>query len=87
MNELLQNPQLHKHSVMGSVFEPVHSQKDYLTDSVTIQFRGKFDCQKAIEYMLQSYPSFEGREIVDFSEPSEFRGLENLGSVVFQHCP
>jgi hypothetical protein len=80
------NPQLHKHSVMGSVFEPVHVQKDYLTDSVIIQFRGKFDCQKAIEYMLQSYPSFKGRKIIDFSEHSEFRGLENLGSVVFQYC-
>jgi hypothetical protein len=85
--EAPQKTQLHKYSVIGNAFEPVHSQKDYSTDSVTIQFKGKFDYQKAIEYMLQSYPSFKGREIVDLSEPSEFRGLENLGSVVFQHCP
>lgn len=75
-----------KPNVMGSAFEPVHCQKDYLTDTVTVQFRGKFDGIKAWQYLKQSYPSFEGRDIVSFSEPSIFRGLENMGEAVFQHC-
>lgn len=72
---------------IGSDFEPVHCQKDYLTDTVTVQFRGQFNSVQALEYLIQSYPSFEGREIIHFEEPSNFRGLENLGTVVFQHCP
>lgn len=73
--------------VMGSAFEPVHCQKDYLTDTVTVQFRGQFNGIEAWEYLKRSYPSFEGRDIVHFEEPSNFRGLENLGTAVFQHCP
>jgi hypothetical protein len=68
-------------------FKPVHCQKDYETDTVTVQFTGKFDGVKAWEYLKQSYPSFEGRDIVAFSEPSNFRGLENMGEAVFKHCP
>lgn len=82
-----QNPAFLQGAVMGSAFEPVHCQKDYLTDTVTVQFRGKFDGVKAWEYLKQSYPSFEGRDIVAFSEPSNFRGLENMGEAVFKHCP
>lgn len=82
-----QNPAFLQGAVMGSAFEPVHCQKDYLNDTVTVQFRGKFDGVKAWEYLKQSYPSFEGRDIVSFSEPSNFRGLENMGEAVFQHCP
>ena len=81
------NPAFLQGDVMGSAFEPVHCQKDYLTDTVTVQFRGQFNGVKAWEYLKQSYPSFEGREIVHFEEPSNFRGLENLGTAVFQHCP
>ena len=81
-------PTLQQHfPVSSSAFEPVHCQKDYLTDTVTVQFRGQFNGVKAWEYLKQSYPSFEGREIVHFEEPSNFRGLENLGTAVFQHCP
>jgi len=68
-----------------SDFEPVHCQMDYLTDTVTVQFRGKFNGAKALEYLKKSYPSFDGREIVEFEEPSNFRGLENLGTAVFQY--
>lgn len=82
-----QNPAFLVGAVMGSAFEPVHCQKDYLTDTVTVQFRGQFNGVKAWEYLKKSYPSFEGREIVHFEEPSNFRGLENLGTAVFQHCP
>lgn len=72
-----------KNRTKSSVFEPVHCQKDYITDTVTVQFRGQFNGVKAWEYLKQSYPSFEGREIVHFEEPSNFRGLENLGTAVY----
>jgi hypothetical protein len=80
-------PILQQIDVMNTTFEPVNSQKDYLTDSVTVLFRGQFNYIKAWEYLKQNYPSFEGYDIVYFEEPSNFRGLENLGIAVFQHCP
>lgn len=82
MNNLEQHPQSCQTDVMGSVFEPVHCQKDYITDTITVQFRGQFNGVKAWEYLKQSYPSFEG-QIVHFEEPSNFRGLENLGTAVY----
>ena len=75
-----------KNAVIGSAFEPIHCQKDYETDTVTVQFMGFFDGIKAWEYLKQSYPSFEGRDIIAFSEPSNFRGLKNMGEAVFKHC-
>jgi hypothetical protein len=80
-----QNPAFLVGAIMGSAFEPVHCQKDYEADTVTVQFAGIFDDVKAWEYLKQSYPSFEGRDIVAFSEPSKFRGLENMGEAVFKH--
>lgn len=72
---------------MSIAFEPIHCQKDYETDTITVQFTGKFDNVKAWEYLKLSYPSFEGRDIVAFSEPSNFRGFVNMGEVVFKHRP
>lgn len=71
---------------IGSPFEEYHCQKDYLTDTVTVQFRGTFNGVKAWEYLKRNYPSFEGRDIVDFSEHSFYKGLENIGYAVFQDC-
>lgn len=65
-------------------FKPMHCQLDYLSDSVTVQFEGKFDYNKALEYLKSSYPSFKGTEVVDISHPTEFRGLKNDGYAVFQ---
>ena len=71
---------------MDNTFKLIHCQKDYETNTITIQFIGKFDAVKALEYLKQNYPSFEGK-VVAFSEPSNFRGLENVGEAVFKHYP
>lgn len=65
-------------------FEPLHCQLDYLTDSVTVQFEGKFDYNKAMEYLKTNYPDFKGNEVIEISHPSEFRGMKNTGYVTFQ---
>lgn len=72
-------------TVMDGAFEPVHCQREYLTDTVTVQFRGKFDGIKAWEYLKKSYSLFEGTDIVAFSEPSNFRELEDMGEVASHH--
>lgn len=67
-------------------FEPIHCQKNYETYTVTVQFRGKFDSVKSWEYLKQNFPLFRGKDIVAFSEPLTFRGLQNIGEVVYKNC-
>lgn len=64
-------------------FEPVHCQMDYFDESVTIFFRGKYDEKKAIQYMLKSYGSFNGRRVVEVVPHSYYKGYENWGYVTF----
>lgn len=77
-------PALQQHNVSGRAFEEFHCQKDYITNTVTVQFRGDFDKEKAINYLLRCYPSFEGREVVKLSPNDFYMGLENIGYAVFQ---
>ena len=71
-------------NLQQGAFEPLHCQKDYLTDTVTVQFRGDFDKEKAIEYMLRCYASFDGMEVIEISPNDFYMGLENIGYAVFQ---
>lgn len=75
---------LRQQPVSGLVFEEFHCQKDYITNTITVQFRGDFDKEKAIDYMLRCYPSFEGREVIELSPNYFYMGLENIGYAVFQ---
>ena len=77
-------PTLQQHNVSGRAFEEFHCQKDYITDTVSVQFRGDFDKEKAIDYMLRCYPSFKGREVIELSPNDFYMGLENIGYAVFQ---
>ena len=66
------------------IFEPMHCQMDYIDDSVTVFFRGEYDENKAIEYMLESYGSFNGRTADIVVPHSYYKGYENWGYVIFK---
>lgn len=78
------SPNAAKPHVVCRAFEEFHCQKDYITDTVTVQFRGDFDLEKAISYMLRCYPSFVGREVIEISPNDFYKGMENIGYAVFQ---
>jgi hypothetical protein len=78
------NPLLQQYNNSGRAFDEFHCQKDYITDTVMVKFRGDFDKEKAIEYMLRCYPSFEGRDVIELSLNDFYMGLENIGYAVFQ---
>lgn len=75
-------PQLPKHIVSSSTFEPVHCQKDYIDSTITLQYEGDFDKEKAFEYIKRSYPSFCGGTILENEPPSKYKGYKNVGTCI-----
>ena len=61
-------------------FNPCHSQIDYETGTVSVQYDGEFDEDKAIKYAKQSYPQIEGIIIYN-SPPNTVGGYKNIGEV------
>jgi hypothetical protein len=61
-------------------FIPFHTQMDYETNVVEVQYEGEFNEEKAIEYAKESYPSIEGIVIYNYP-PNMFKGYENMGVV------
>ena len=63
-----------------NVFNPYHSQMDYETNVVEVQYEGEFDEEKAIEYAKESYPNIKG-EVLYWTKPNEIKGYTNLGVI------
>ena len=63
-----------------NVFNPYHSQMDYETNVVEVQYEGEFDEKKAIEYAKESYPNIEGEVLYNYP-PNMFQGYKNMGVV------
>jgi hypothetical protein len=61
-------------------FIPFHTQMDYETNVVEVQYEGEFNEEKAIEYAKESYPNING-EVLYLSKPNETKGYINLGVV------
>lgn len=61
-------------------FDPWHSQLDYETNIVEVQYDGELNEEKAIEYAKQSYSQIEGIIIYNFP-PDEVKGYKNCGVI------
>lgn len=59
--------------------------KDYSTDKLNIHFEGQFNPHKMFEYICDNYPKYKKTyTIEDFIPETEFRGLQNVGSLTLK---
>ncbi len=69
---------------MKKEFRPYHSQIDYETGIVDVQYEGDYDIEydrvKVMEYVRESYPNVQG--LVQYIyPPSESMGYFNVGII------
>ena len=65
-------------------FSPNHCQRDYSSNSMTLLYEGNYNHEKAVLYILSCYPSWKSFEILEHSEPSEYKGFSNDGCVIYK---
>lgn len=61
----------------------LHCQKDYIDDTIVVQYEGVYNYDEMMEYVNRCYGNVKG-EVIEHEEPSEWRGYKNMGSVLIQ---
>ena len=61
----------------------LHCQKDYINDTIIIQYEGVYSYDEMMEYVNRCYDNVRG-EVIEHEEPSEWQGYKNMGSVLIR---
>ena len=63
--------------------ECFYCQKDYIDDTVIVQYEGVYNYDEMMEYVNRCYGNVKG-EVIEHEEPSEWQGYKNMGSVLIR---
>jgi hypothetical protein len=63
--------------------ECLHCQKDYIDDTITVQYEGVYNYDEMMEYVNRCYSNVKG-EVIEHQKQSEWQGYENIGSVLIR---
>ena len=63
--------------------ECLHCQKDYIDDTIIVQYEGVYNYNEMMEYVNRCYGNVKG-EVIEHEEPSEWQGYKNMGSVLIR---
>jgi hypothetical protein len=75
-------------SCLGAVgrstgMECLHCQKDYIDDTIIVQYEGVYNYDEMMEYVNRCYDNVKG-EVIEHEKPSEWQGYKNMGSVLIR---
>ena len=83
-NEQAENKPCTIHGVGRSTgMECLHCQKDYIDDTIIVQYEGVYNYNEMMEYVNRCYGNVKG-EVIEHEEPSEWQGYKNMGSVLIR---
>lgn len=71
--------------VVGSstVMDCIHCQKDYIDDTIIVQYEGVYNYDEMMEFVNRCYGDVKG-EVIEYEEPSEWQDYKNMGSVLIR---
>jgi hypothetical protein len=63
--------------------ECLHCQKDYIDDTIIVQYEGVYNYDEMMKYVNRCYENVRG-EVIEHEKPSEWQGYKNMGSVLIR---
>jgi hypothetical protein len=67
----------------STVMDCIHCQKDYIDDTIVVQYEGVYNYDEMMGYVNRCYGNVKG-EVIEHEEPSEWQGYKNMGSVLIR---
>ena len=62
----------------------LHCQKDYIDDTIIVQYEGVYSYDEMMEYVNRCYGNVKG-EVIEHEEPREWQGYKNMCSLLIRY--